>query len=212
MGNPLPPLTAEEYEALRSDIARRGVMVAVEIDADTGEIVDGAHRQQIAGELGIDYPRVERHFASDDERTEHALVLNLLRRRIDDETWADAFEELARLRGKTLLIMEVTRDYGQAKSGRIIEELARDAGTSAALIWYTQSRDPAATFTTKAGTFFDLTSFRVQRLWPPPRCVAVYDPPGWAAALLKLRRDHYVLEAEACSRRTAEWREREAAA
>jgi hypothetical protein len=113
---------------------------------------------------------------------------------------------------KTLLIMEVTRDYGQAKSGRIIEELARDAGTSAALIWYTQSRDPAATFTTKAGTFFDLTSFRVQRLWPPPRCVAVYDPPGWAAALLKLRRDHYVLEAEACSRRTAEWREREAAA
>lgn len=99
MGNPLPPLTAEEYDALRADIARRGVMVAVEIDADTGEIVDGDHRVQIAGELGIDYPRVERHFASDDERTEHALVLNLLRRRIDDETWADAFEELARLRG-----------------------------------------------------------------------------------------------------------------
>lgn len=110
---------------------------------------------------------------------------------------------------KTLLIMEVTREHGQPKSGRIIEELARDSEARAAVIWYTQSRDPATTFTTKYGTFFDIVSFRVLRLWPPPRCQRVYDPQAWANALLKLRRDHFDREAEACKRRTAEWRERE---
>lgn len=130
MGNPLPPLTVEEYEALRADIARRGVMVAVEVDADTGEIVDGEHRTRIASELGIDYPRVERHFASDDERTEHALVLNLLRRRIDDETWADAFEELARLRG-VRLGKEAGRPRKDGQNGRVsADDLATQLGTT----------------------------------------------------------------------------------
>lgn len=131
MGNPLPPLTAEEYGALRADIARRGVMVAVEIDADTGEIVDGEHRCRIAGELGIDYPRVERHFASDDERTEHALVLNLLRRRIDDETWADAFEELARLRGIRLGSGgDQKSERSKRKNGASVADLAAQLGTT----------------------------------------------------------------------------------
>jgi ParB-like chromosome segregation protein Spo0J len=80
----LPPLTAEELAALRDDIAANGVMVPIIVDQH-GVIIDGHHRQHIAAELGIPCPKVVREFATDEERREFALGLNLKRRHLTRE-------------------------------------------------------------------------------------------------------------------------------
>ena len=52
----MPNLSAEEYAELKADIQLRGVMVPIEFD-EKGNVLDGHHRLQICGELGItDYP------------------------------------------------------------------------------------------------------------------------------------------------------------
>ena len=43
----MPPLTEDEYAALREDIAANGVTVPVIVDQH-GVIIDGHHRQKIA--------------------------------------------------------------------------------------------------------------------------------------------------------------------
>src|SRR5271169_4310844 len=56
----MPALPAEDYEALKADIAARGVMVAIELD-EYGNILDGYNRIKVCRELGInDYPVVVR--------------------------------------------------------------------------------------------------------------------------------------------------------
>lgn len=50
----LPPLSDEEYAALRADIAERGVLVPIVRDQH-GNILDGHHRVRIAEDLGITY-------------------------------------------------------------------------------------------------------------------------------------------------------------
>lgn len=56
----LPELSQDEYEALKADIARRGVQVPVEYDEE-GNILDGHHRVQACQELGIkDWPSIVR--------------------------------------------------------------------------------------------------------------------------------------------------------
>src|SRR4051812_43707008 len=52
---PMPALTTEEYDALKTDIAARGVLVPVVVDQH-GRLLDGHHRRQAAIELGIDCP------------------------------------------------------------------------------------------------------------------------------------------------------------
>lgn len=74
-----PPL---EYEALKADIRARGIQVAVEFD-ESGNVLDGHTRLQIAGELGLtSFPRVVRAGLSEAEKQEHALALNLSRRHL----------------------------------------------------------------------------------------------------------------------------------
>jgi len=54
----LPELTPIEYEALKSDIAQRGVLVPIDVD-EKGEILDGHHRVRAWNELqegGIEVP------------------------------------------------------------------------------------------------------------------------------------------------------------
>lgn len=95
----MPPLRLEEYEALKADIAKRGVLVPIVVDVDTGQVIDGFHRLRACQELGIKPPVNKRHFATDKERKEHALILNLLRRHLGPTTWAQAFERLLKVRG-----------------------------------------------------------------------------------------------------------------
>jgi ParB-like chromosome segregation protein Spo0J len=78
----LPPLGADEYAALKADIARHGVLVPVELDA-AGHVLDGHHRLRAAHELGIaELPTLVRTGLSEDAKREHALRLNLLRRHL----------------------------------------------------------------------------------------------------------------------------------
>jgi hypothetical protein len=77
------PIKSWEFEALKTDIARRGVLVPVEYDAVTGEVLDGHNRLRACEELGItDFPKVSREFPSDDERRLHVIVLNTYRRQL----------------------------------------------------------------------------------------------------------------------------------
>ncbi len=81
----LPPLTEEEYEALKADIAERGVLVPVECD-EQGNILDGYHRVRACEELGIrEWPSIVRVGLSEDEKIEHALRLNTHRRQLTRE-------------------------------------------------------------------------------------------------------------------------------
>jgi len=98
----MPALSQDEYEALKADIAKRGVLIPIEVDEETGEILDGFHRLRACQELGIDPPVVARQLGSEQARIEHALVLNLLRRQVGPIAWAHGFERLAESRGVRL--------------------------------------------------------------------------------------------------------------
>lgn len=101
--NIMPPLRKEEYQALKASIEKNGVLVPVEVDKDTGEVLDGNHRLQAAEELGVEAPKVYRTFDTDEDRKEHALTLNLMRRHLGVISWAESFKKLAEVRGVGLL-------------------------------------------------------------------------------------------------------------
>ena len=97
----LPPLSAEEFAALKADIAVNGVLIPVVIDADSGEVIEGHHRVQAWTELRSekiavpDYPREVRRFEDDKARTAFILAANLFRRHL---TRTQRAEVVARLR------------------------------------------------------------------------------------------------------------------
>jgi N6-adenosine-specific RNA methylase IME4/ParB-like chromosome segregation protein Spo0J len=81
----MPPLAPEEYEALKTDIALRGVQVPIEYD-EFGAILDGHHRERICRELGLsEWPRLIRYGLSHEEKLRHARRLNLDRRHLSAE-------------------------------------------------------------------------------------------------------------------------------
>ena len=121
----LPPLSAAAYQALKADIALRGVLVPVEVDAATGAVLDGHHRLQIARDLGIDAPSVERRFGSDDDRLAHVVALNLKRRHLDPVTWGEFFARYAAAKG-----MELDGNPGgdQSKASATVALVAKELG------------------------------------------------------------------------------------
>ncbi|GIV53104.1 MAG: hypothetical protein KatS3mg038_3625 [Candidatus Kapaibacterium sp.] len=97
----LPHLSEEEFEALKADIAQRGVQVPVEYD-EHGNILDGHHRVRACHELGIkDWPRIVRVGMTDEEKIEHALTLNLTRRHLSREQRQELVAKLSQ-RGMSL--------------------------------------------------------------------------------------------------------------
>ena len=86
----VPPLSAEEFAALKADIARRGVVVPVECDEE-GNILDGHHRVRACQELGIArWDKIVRRDLGDDRaKREHARALNLVRRHLSAEQKRD---------------------------------------------------------------------------------------------------------------------------
>ena len=58
----MPDMSPAEFEALKADIAQRGVVVPIDID-ETGEIIDGHHRYRAWAELHKNEPlrRLRRH-------------------------------------------------------------------------------------------------------------------------------------------------------
>jgi hypothetical protein len=94
----LTPLRPEELAALEADIAKRGVLLPVETDED-GHILDGHDRAAIAARLGLPCPTLVRRFASEQEKREHAIKMNLARRHLDPLRWGRAFRLLLQERG-----------------------------------------------------------------------------------------------------------------
>ena len=89
----MPPLTADEYAELKSDIEQRGVMVPIEYD-EHGNVLDGHHRLQICAELGIrDFPKVIRAGMTEAEKRTHARKLNMARRQLDREQRRELIRE-----------------------------------------------------------------------------------------------------------------------
>jgi len=81
----MPDMAQEEYEALKEDIAERGVMVPIEFD-EQGNVLDGHHRLKICVELGIeDYPKIIRTGMSEPAKWTHARKLNMARRHLTRE-------------------------------------------------------------------------------------------------------------------------------
>jgi len=102
----LPPLSADEFAALKADIARHGVRVPVVIDVDSGEVVDGHHRIRAVTELGkrgikVAYDRQTVRFADDDDRLRYVVGANLFRRHLTRQQRAEVAAVL-RQRGWSL--------------------------------------------------------------------------------------------------------------
>src|SRR5271165_6078455 len=87
--NLLPDLTPWEYDALKESIRRWKVILPVVKD-ENGEIIDGFQRVRACGELGItDYPVLTLRGLTEDDKRDHALILNLLRRHLNQQQMRD---------------------------------------------------------------------------------------------------------------------------
>ena len=79
----MPDMPPEQFEALKADIAERGVLVPIDVDED-GHILDGHHRYKACVELGITYfPTIVRPGLSEEERRIFARKNNMLRRHLN---------------------------------------------------------------------------------------------------------------------------------
>ena len=116
-------LRDEEFAALETDILNRGVQVPVDID-ENGNTLDGHHRKEIADKHGLPYPKVTRKFASESDKREHVIKLNLCRRHLEPWQWGDGFKMLLKERG-------IERKRGAPCKGdnsAKMEELSREIG------------------------------------------------------------------------------------
>jgi ParB-like chromosome segregation protein Spo0J len=93
----MPPLSDEEYQALKEDIAENGVLVPVVKDTD-GNIIDGHHRVwayeklRAEGRAAGGYPVVERSGMPDQEKRDLAWRLNMQRRHLNRAQKHEAIE------------------------------------------------------------------------------------------------------------------------
>jgi ParB-like chromosome segregation protein Spo0J len=85
----LPNLTPWEYSALKESIRRWKVILPIVKD-ENGDIIDGYQRVRACGELGItDYPVLTPAGMTEDEKRDHAYILNLVRRRLTQQQMRD---------------------------------------------------------------------------------------------------------------------------
>ena len=121
----LPDLSPEEYEALKADIREHGLLVPIVTDAETGQILDGHHRQRAADELrseGVKVPdyREVRAFSSDDERLQFVVATNMFRRHLSR---AQRAEVVAKLRERGWSLRRISEAVG-ASVGTVHAQLS----------------------------------------------------------------------------------------
>jgi len=97
----MPPLSDEEYQALKEDMAENGMLVPVVQDTD-GNIIDGHHRVRAHQELVAEgraaggFPTVERGGLTTEEKRDLAWRLNMQRRHLNREQKYEAIERKLR--------------------------------------------------------------------------------------------------------------------
>lgn len=122
----MPPLSNEEYQALKEDIRRRGVAVAIEFDGD-GNVLDGHHRLRAWQELqdeDVDVPMYDQkvmHFTNEDAKRDYVLALNLKRRHLTPNQKAMLFARL-RLPPYNMTIQAIA-DVAQSSVGTVWRSL-----------------------------------------------------------------------------------------
>ena len=145
----LPPLSRDEYAALKADIETHGVQVPVIVDED-GEVIDGHHRMQIAQELGVPCPTVVKEGLSDAEKRRMARTLNMQRRQLSTlqkrQVIADELKEdpkqsnnsiAKRLGVSDMTVASVRSEYGLQQDIRV----GADGKTYAASNWTRDAKD-----------------------------------------------------------------------
>ena len=144
---PMPELTIEQYDALKSDISVHGILVPIVID-QYDRVLDGHNRFRIAAELKIDCPRKVHHVADDDEAADLAVSLNCARRHLTREQVREVIAaELARRPGDSdrAIARRVGCDHktvGAVRSGEVPQVPKLDTTT--------MTRDEALRSTAKA--------------------------------------------------------------
>jgi ParB-like chromosome segregation protein Spo0J len=94
----MPPLTREEYWALKEDIAENGVLVSV-VQDEEGTIIDGHYRVQAYQELEAEgraaggFPTQERTGLTEDEKRDLAWRLNMQRRHLNQAQKQEAIRK-----------------------------------------------------------------------------------------------------------------------
>jgi hypothetical protein len=113
----LPDMSPAEFEALKADIAQRGVVVPIDVD-ENGEILDGHHRYRAWVENGKNEPppMIVREGLSEQEKRAFARKNNILRRHLTREQVRQ-------------LIAEQLKDSPEWADNRIAEELGVDHKT-----------------------------------------------------------------------------------
>jgi ParB-like chromosome segregation protein Spo0J len=112
----LPPLSDDEYAALKDDIRQNGVQIPV-VEDEEGSLIDGVHRVRACEELrteGVDvpaYPRVVLRGLTEAQKRSRARRLNLNRRHLDRA-------------GKRRLIADQLRECPHWANNRVAKELA----------------------------------------------------------------------------------------
>ena len=126
----MAPLDDDARAALRADIEAHGIQVPIMRTTD-GRIIDGHNRAAIAEELGIDCPFLTVDL-DDRAATETALRLNILRRHLGPVAWADAFRQLAEVRGLRVGSQGRQRSAEKTDSVTVFAERPADLSTLAA--------------------------------------------------------------------------------
>ena len=124
----MPEMTPEQYQELKEDIRRRGVLIPIEYDQDNN-ILDGHHRYQIFTELideGVDLPlydKIVRRFSSEEEKIAYVIALNVKRRHLTPDQRQELVIKLRKEFGYTLSKIASLLGISIATASRDIDSL-----------------------------------------------------------------------------------------
>jgi ParB/RepB/Spo0J family partition protein len=104
---PFHDLPAAQFQALVSDIERRGVLLPILVD-EGDKTIDGHQRRRAAAEAGVDCPKIVVEGLSEDEKHELSLTLNLFRRHLAGVERTKALQQLASLGMSTRKMSDLT--------------------------------------------------------------------------------------------------------
>jgi len=127
----MPEMTPEQYQELKDDIRRRGVLIPIEFDQN-GDILDGHHRYKAFSELieeGAEIPlydKITRRFATEEEKIAYVISLNVKRRHLNSQQRQELVVRLRKEFGYTLSKIAQMLGISIATASRDIDSLPEE--------------------------------------------------------------------------------------